>query len=240
MPIGYSFNTDSYDSLQVIFVNDGELCMETGEHLYYLKPGMLAFLPPGSVFRLFCNKMGYSGIFAISGDIAHVRYPHAFAFKADRLILALSDAMEKEARLPGPEAESIMKHLGELLLSLAKRKADELSGTVHPEDDIALLVEQIQAIIKHSLYSGDSLQSHLSSIPLSYRQISRIFKRATGETPKQYHLHCRLQEAERLLRDTELPITVIAMDLGFNSSQYFSNQFGRLKGRTPREFRHAH
>ena len=44
-------------------------------------------------------------------------------------------------------------------------------------------------------------------------------------------------EASKLLRTTDRTITEIAMDVGFNDSNYFARQFRRLTDRSPRAFR---
>ena len=50
----------------------------------------------------------------------------------------------------------------------------------------------------------------------------REFKRHFGVPPSQYLRRLRIEEAARLLRDTELPITVIASQVGYEDITYFS------------------
>ncbi len=72
---------------------------------------------------------------------------------------------------------------------------------------------------------------------LSSRQFHRLFKAATGHSPLQYVLHLRIDRAKVLLRETPDTLTEIALCLGFNDSNYFSRQFRRQTGMTPRVFR---
>ena len=64
-----------------------------------------------------------------------------------------------------------------------------------------------------------------------------IFKRATGLSPKKYQTRARLVHAGRLLRGTDLPIGVIAEQVGFKSIFSFSRRFCKLLGISPREYR---
>jgi AraC-like DNA-binding protein len=48
---------------------------------------------------------------------------------------------------------------------------------------------------------------------------------------------CRIQEAKRLLNETDLNVTEIAFRLGFNSHSYFSAIFKDQEGLTPSEYR---
>jgi AraC family L-rhamnose operon regulatory protein RhaS len=53
-----------------------------------------------------------------------------------------------------------------------------------------------------------------------------------------YLNQCRLEHAAREIRENpERPITRIALDCGFNSSQYFATVFGRRFKMTPSAYR---
>jgi transcriptional regulator GlxA family with amidase domain len=52
-------------------------------------------------------------------------------------------------------------------------------------------------------------------------------------------LNLRLRKAADLLRDTELPITDIALSVGFSCSSEFARAFKDAMEITPREFRQA-
>jgi len=65
------------------------------------------------------------------------------------------------------------------------------------------------------------------------------FKKATGTTPINYLNQLRLQEAEKLLKTTDLPVAKIAQDVGFSSQNGFSQSFRRFKGVSPTHYRQA-
>jgi AraC-like DNA-binding protein len=66
-----------------------------------------------------------------------------------------------------------------------------------------------------------------------------VFRAEFGETPKQYLLRQRIEEAARRLRDTDQSITQIALDLSFSSSQHFARAFRQFKGQSARDFRQS-
>jgi two-component system response regulator YesN len=47
----------------------------------------------------------------------------------------------------------------------------------------------------------------------------------------------RLDEAKRLLEETDLPVTVLSGRVGFENERTFLRFFKRETGQTPREFR---
>lgn len=72
---------------------------------------------------------------------------------------------------------------------------------------------------------------------MSARNFDRIFKQNYGSSPISYLLKLRIDKAASMLRDTDMSITEIALDRGFNDSTYFSRQFKALTGVTPKMYR---
>lgn len=64
-----------------------------------------------------------------------------------------------------------------------------------------------------------------------------LFRANTGMTPNDYLQRLRLEAARGLLSETSRPVTEIAFEVGFNSSQYFSTVFLQYTGVTPSCFR---
>lgn len=74
---------------------------------------------------------------------------------------------------------------------------------------------------------------------LSLARFKSRFKAEVGDSPWQFILQNRIEAAQRRLRNSRDPITQIAMDLGFVSSQYFAIVFKRMTGQTPRDYRNS-
>jgi AraC-like DNA-binding protein/mannose-6-phosphate isomerase-like protein (cupin superfamily) len=72
---------------------------------------------------------------------------------------------------------------------------------------------------------------------MSTRNFQRIFQKAVGSSPSNYIMQIRLQKARKMLRNTESPITDIAIDSGFGVSNYFIKCFKKEIGITPVKFR---
>lgn len=65
----------------------------------------------------------------------------------------------------------------------------------------------------------------------------REFRATFGETPNRYLQRRRLERAMFLLRQTDLPVTEICLDVGFTSLGTFSRTFRRIVGVTPTTYR---
>lgn len=72
---------------------------------------------------------------------------------------------------------------------------------------------------------------------MSVRTLVRRFHDATGQSPIDYLIHLRIRRAAELLRTTTASIADIATAVGFSDSNYFSRQYTRITGHTPREAR---
>jgi AraC family transcriptional regulator len=74
---------------------------------------------------------------------------------------------------------------------------------------------------------------------LSPYHFLRSFKAATGVTPHQWLLRARLREAAERLAATSMPVTDIALDVGFEDLSNFTRSFRAEFGASPRQFRLA-
>lgn len=86
---------------------------------------------------------------------------------------------------------------------------------------------------------GAGIETLAQAVDLSPGHFSRSFRAATGETPHRMASTLRIEEAKRLLAETDLPVTSIALDLGFASSAHFSSRFKALVGMPPSRWRAA-
>ena len=72
---------------------------------------------------------------------------------------------------------------------------------------------------------------------MSESYFKRAFKKETGIPPGEYAMKRRIDQAKTMLSASGCPITRIAMDLGFATSQHFSTAFKRLTGLPPQAYR---
>ncbi|MBB1386053.1 AraC family transcriptional regulator [Pseudoalteromonas sp. SG45-5] len=72
---------------------------------------------------------------------------------------------------------------------------------------------------------------------LSVSALERRFKKHLAKTPNQFINEIRLENARRLLVETQLPVSQIAYECGFSEPSYFSKQFKRLFGEIPSQVR---
>ena len=84
-----------------------------------------------------------------------------------------------------------------------------------------------------------SLDELAAEARLSPFHFSRMFKESVGVPPRVYLTRLRLEKACELLETTDLPVTEIAMEVGYSSNQVLSRQFVKHRHMTPSNYRRA-
>lgn len=72
---------------------------------------------------------------------------------------------------------------------------------------------------------------------LSPFHFSRVFRGTIGIPPGEFNAALRLDQAKRLLLDTNLSVTDICFEVGYESLGAFTTKFTRLVGTSPGQFR---
>ena len=99
------------------------------------------------------------------------------------------------------------------------------------------------ALIDHHLCDEEegrlALRAVARDVSMSYFHFSRAFKQSMGMTATNYIAERRIERAKKMLEETEMPISEIALRSGFSSQSHFTTAFRRLAGATPKAFRAA-
>lgn len=109
----------------------------------------------------------------------------------------------------------------------------EPGGHIHDDEVVSL----VQSWIRSHISEPITLPQMAVVADQSERQLRRRFTEATGQSPVQYVLKIRLEEARALLRETNLSVTDIALETGFTSLAYFARAFRKAAGLSAGEYR---
>jgi len=91
----------------------------------------------------------------------------------------------------------------------------------------------IKDIINLHVYSNLTIEDLAKLNQMSLSTFKRAFKKEFKVTPLNYITNKRMEKAERLLTVSELTISEIAYELGYNDPQYFTRIFKKNTGVTP-------
>ncbi|MBK1883591.1 helix-turn-helix domain-containing protein [Luteolibacter pohnpeiensis] len=106
-----------------------------------------------------------------------------------------------------------------------------------PDGKALLRIGEVLTHLEQNITSEVNLDELAAIAHMSGRTFLRVFSSATGTSPLTWLIGRRITRACNLLRQTERSITEIAFEVGFNDSNYFTRQFRKVTGFSPREYR---
>ena len=146
---------------------------------------------------------------------------------------------------------AVRDHISEKLYAAAdvdevvRSLTDVLSADIRDKlivytDDESDYVRQAKNYILKNYNRNISLESLAEELRLNPSYVSSVFKNGTGITFKQFLTDVRMDNAKRLLRETNMNISQIAYEVGYRSAFYFTNTFIAHEGVKPQEYRKMH
>ncbi len=150
------------------------------------------------------------------------------------MVIELTDRLETElqAREPGfgfMATAAFMQIIG--LLSRCYGRSPS------PDGRALLRIGEALSHLERNIHRELNLEELASIANMSQRSFLRIFQSAMGTSPLAWAIEQRINRACSLLRHTDKRVTEIAFDIGFNDSNYFTRQFTKTVGVSPRAYR---
>lgn len=96
-----------------------------------------------------------------------------------------------------------------------------------------------QELMRARLSEDITLDELAAEAQLSPFHFARMFKQSVGVPPRVYLTQLRMERACELLELTDLPITEIALEIGYSSNQVLARVFTKHQHMSPSEYRRA-
>ncbi|MBR2747080.1 MAG: AraC family transcriptional regulator [Bacteroidales bacterium] len=217
-----------------LYLTEGEVLAEVDGIQFLCESGHLLLIPEGRPFaiRYYADAIGYTGGF------------RADLLSRPEVVLPWIEPVQQAFWFD--EAVFVGELFNMLALSFEKGDVDFLAKGVD------LLVSRVKAQPKErmpKMVSGflesvfstgrppQDLPTYAAEAFVSPGHLNRTVKKATGKSVGAWIDIARLGMAKRLLRDTELPVSEVAVAVGLDDSSYFSRFFKLHVGLTPVAFR---
>lgn len=143
-----------------------------------------------------------------------------------------------------PVGGHIVTVIGQLT-DRSARHADGECGIFYQDEDSgeargADVTERLMAWIHENVWKrgGNVTRADAAEyVSMNQEYMSRMFKEKTGISFKDYVLQEKMKYAEKLLRETAMPVSVIASKVGFSNFSHFSAMFKRFYRDAPADYR---
>lgn len=228
-----------------IFINDT---------IYSVKRGDLVIIPKGEIHRTtYISGDTHERIVMIFSDAFISRLVEQIGedeFRKCIINRQLTIPVNRREYVEGLFGKIIHEHNGvdsysdymlrlyveELLIFVMRSCAGTEIGTSTAEigDDV---ISDAARFISLNFAQNISLNQLADKYAMSPSYFSRKFKLCTGFGYKEYLNAIRIMEASKLLLKTNLSVTEIAQQCGFEDSNYFGDNFKKAKGISPRDYR---
>ncbi len=249
-----------HDYYEIYYLYSGERHYLLEDRIYHIHQGDLVLIPPNVVHQttegggagshermlIYFTRNFLSG-FTKEEQASLLRcFQHKLkalrpSSKDQTLIEAILAKMRKEEKrnLPcSPLYQKIL--LGELLLLASRKTGEQLEDYFYPEGPVHQKIHNIVRFIGENYQQTLSLSDIAERFFVSPAYLSRAFKRVTGLTLVQYLNTVRVKEAQRLLRESELSVSEVALMVGYGSHTHFGRTFKQMTGLSPVEYRKSH
>jgi len=123
--------------------------------------------------------------------------------------------------------------IDELLILLAR----QLTRQNDSRRDFPQTFMKLENTLRENLSHPWTVEEMAALVGLGTTAFSERVKSYTGFSPLNYVINIRISEALKLLKQKDVNVTDIALEIGFYSSQHFATTFKKLTGYTPSEFR---
>jgi AraC-like DNA-binding protein len=171
--------------------------------------------------------------------VLHVQRPHA---AEDRLshLLAFATAEARERRAG---SECMLLRISELLFvevvrqhlaALPSGERGWLAGLNHP------IVGRALALLHERPAEAWTVDELARRSGVSRSSLASSFSELVGQPPMQYLAHWRMQLAATLLSEGHAKVSVVALEVGYDSEAAFSRAFKALVGVPPATWRKRH
>lgn len=246
-----------HDAIEFIYVVEGSISATVDEFEEYLEKGDLVLFRSQGVHSIKTNEKSINKyyILKISTTLLQSILPKDMAASILFRFCVYNGNLKRVWRKNEILGTEIMKSLDAMInnCELGGKFVDisifgNLIGFIYGilksvEQEMDKLSPKFSNVYESITYINSNYDSDLTAesvaalINVSYSSFSRMFKKATGKTFKEYLNITRINEAERLLKTTDYPVADIAIRCGYNNVSYFTATYKRYKGITPRSAR---
>lgn len=133
-------------------------------------------------------------------------------------------------------SKETLEEIQSWLLKFYSKILDYINKNESPDKDHS---NKVFEFIKNNLKNNIDVTAIADYAGISYSYVRKIVKDKSGKSVVDYINELRISEAKRLLKETNMNMSDIAINIGYNNYQSFNRFFQKYEGVTPGEFRNG-
>jgi len=154
---------------------------------------------------------------------------------------ALIDGLERELVKKDPAHHRAAQHYAGLISVFFERQMTATTDNTGDQDNAAArLVAAYTGLVERGFRSKRGVADYAAALGVTPTHLTRCCKQTCNKSALAILNDRRHFEACMMLRETNVPVQMIAEDLGYSSPAYFSRAFQAQNGQSPSAFRKVH
>ena len=237
-----------HDKYEIILVAEGSCCLTVGDEKYKIDQGEGAFICPLQIHEvkphdnslIWRLNFNHNIILTVAQSIDG-RIPKNPKFKIENETLAyVFWLLQSSHGWDGTESRFIapydnrIRAKGMLYLILTDFLASAVLISTPKTDAVAM---EIALYISNNYNNNISLKDFAREKGYNYQYLSRAFNNFMNMSFKSLLNYHRMQRAYAMLQDTNLPVSYVGLECGFQSIRSFNQVCRKVFGKTPKEIR---
>ena len=245
-----------HDEFEIIYVKSGFLTVSISGENYIGKPGDAFVVSPGNL-HFMGSQTGNVDYFTFLFPLKYI------SFRTDDILDdKLLEPLNSGHLIINPEIKDTVKEQCEQLVEIYGTKKEESQSKITAQIKTKIILLQFILelwkrgfIVENDTSGKNTVEKEMVSyiqqnftgkillkefgeqFHLSEKYISRYFKEHFHITISQYVTYLRLEHAKHLLQDTNIPVTEVAMQSGYQNVSYFIRSFKKMYGMSPLKYR---
>lgn len=231
-----------YHSLfEIYFILEGSCTYFIDNKVYDVSPGDIIIIPDGVIHHTKYDNRKHSRILINCArgfvpvnqmeEILSICYLYRNPKITERARAIFRQIEEEYAHKDALSEEIISCYTHTLFYLLLRNKENCLNVEMKNK-----VIEEAVNYVQENYHLPVTLVETARRFSVSPEHFSRMFKKETGFGFCKYLNSVRLQQAEKLLRESDKPnITKIAAQCGYDDSNYFSKKFKEMYGVSPKK-----
>ena len=245
-----------HDEFEIIYVRSGFLTVSISGESYIGKTGEAFVVSPGNL-HLMGSQTGTVDYYTFLFPLKYI------SFRTDDMLdEKLLEPLNSGHLMICPRVKDTAKELCEQLVEIYMAKKDESESKITTQVGTKIILlqfilemwkkgfviendtsgrntveKEMVSYIQQNFTGKISLREFGEQFHLSEKYISRYFKEHFHITLSQYVTYLRLEHAKQLLQDTDIPVTDVAMQSGYQNVSYFIRSFQKAYAVSPLKYR---
>ena len=245
-----------HDEFEIIYVRSGFLAVSISGESYIGKTGDAFVVSPGNL-HLMGSQTGTVDYYTFLFPLKYI------SFRTDDMLdEKLLEPLNSGHLMICPRVKDTAKELCEQLVDIYMAKKDESESKITTQVGTKIILlqfilemwkkgfviendtsgrntveKEMVSYIQQNFTGKISLREFGEQFHLSEKYISRYFKEHFHITLSQYVTYLRLEHAKQLLQDTDIPVTDVAMQSGYQNVSYFIRSFQKAYAVSPLKYR---